>query len=107
MAIPESRPPAHAQHLIIQVVYARPESIWRRELLMDAGSTVMDAVRASGFIDAFPDVSSKDLNVGIYGQQCDASRQLSDHDRVEIYRRLVFDPMESRRRRAKHRDRVR
>ena len=39
----------------------------------------------------------------MFGQACEFDRVLADQDRVEVYRALVFDPMESRRRRAVHR----
>jgi putative ubiquitin-RnfH superfamily antitoxin RatB of RatAB toxin-antitoxin module len=39
----------------------------------------------------------------VYGERCDARRVLREDDRVELYRPLVFDPLESRRRRAAHR----
>jgi putative ubiquitin-RnfH superfamily antitoxin RatB of RatAB toxin-antitoxin module len=40
------------------------------------------------------------LEIGVYGRRCEADTPLCDGDRVEIYRPLNFDPMESRRRRA-------
>ncbi len=41
--------------------------------------------------------------MGVYGERCDARRVLCENDRVELYRPLVSDPLESRRRRAAHR----
>ncbi len=87
----------------VQVVYARPEAIWRKAVTLPLGATVEQALQASGFADAFPDVAARHPVVGIYGQACSTERPLADGDRVEVYRPLVFDPMESRRRRALHR----
>lgn len=87
----------------VELVYAQPASVWRRPLLLPPGSTVGKAVAASGFADSFPEYPMHELKVGVYGQLCDSGRELADLDRVEIYRPLVFDPMESRRRRALHR----
>lgn len=91
----------------IEIIYARPESVWRRALQLPQTSTVNRALIRSGFFDEFPEYSEASVKVGIYGQQCGLERLLNEHDRVEIYRPLVFDPMESRRRRARHRDRRR
>lgn len=87
----------------IDLVYAEPTRVWLRTLVLPQGSTVADAITASGFSDAFPDYPLGELKVGIYGQLCESDRLLCDQDRVEFYRPLVFDPMESRRRRALHR----
>ncbi|NYT82440.1 RnfH family protein [Alcaligenaceae bacterium] len=87
----------------IELVYAEPAGVWLKPLVLPQGSTVGDAIAASDFSIRFPDYPMQELKVGVYGQLCDTERPLSDSDRVEIYRPLVFDPMESRRRRALHR----
>jgi putative ubiquitin-RnfH superfamily antitoxin RatB of RatAB toxin-antitoxin module len=52
---------------------------------------VRDALAASGLAgDAF----------GIFGKRVGLNQPLADGDRVEIYRPLVVDPKEARRRRA-------
>jgi Uncharacterized protein conserved in bacteria len=86
--------------LRVSVCYALPGRAWMRELTLAPGATVADALAASGFGQAFPDVDVAASGVGVYGKRCDPARKLEDGDRVEVYRPLVFDPMESRRRRA-------
>ncbi|MGB6105996.1 MAG: RnfH family protein [Pusillimonas sp.] len=87
----------------IQVVYAQAGAAWRAALTLPAGSTAAQALAASAFSRLFPDYPQDTPLVGIYGQACPVDRVLSDGDRLEIYRPLTFDPMESRRRRAQHR----
>lgn len=87
----------------IQVVYAQSHDVWQVDVQLPPGSTVQAALDASGFEQRFPDPAGKPPMVGIYGQRCDMDRVLVDGDRIEIYRPLTFDPMESRRRRALHR----
>ncbi|UYO95376.1 RnfH family protein [Pollutimonas sp. M17] len=87
----------------VQVVYAEPGSAWQADLRLPARSTVEQALRASRFARLFPNYPYDSLKVGVYGQECALDRVLADGDRIEIYRPLVFDPMESRRRRALHR----
>src|SRR5690606_24082038 len=86
----------------IEVVYAQEQTVWRLALKLAPGSTVEQAVAASGFARCFPEYPQEALAVGIYGQVRNAGHVLADGDRIEIYRPLVFDPMESRRRRAEH-----
>ncbi|HEU0229927.1 MAG TPA: RnfH family protein [Burkholderiaceae bacterium] len=86
----------------VTLVYARPGFVWRRALRLPAGSTVWQAIQKSGFMDQVPDQGGI-VSCGIFGQSCGNDRVLADGDRVEILRPLVFDPMESRRRRAAHR----
>jgi putative ubiquitin-RnfH superfamily antitoxin RatB of RatAB toxin-antitoxin module len=91
----------------IQVVFAQADTVWQVDVQVAEGATVQTALEASGYARQFPDQASPVPAVGIYGQRCDLDRVLADGDRVEIYRGLTFDPMESRRRRALHRDATR
>jgi len=92
--------------LCVTVVYALPERSWQKSLQVPAGATLWQVVQASGFARQFPDVDVRTLSLGVYGERSAAHRIVADGDRVEIYRPLYFDPMESRRRRAAHRARV-
>jgi uncharacterized protein len=69
-----------------------------RQLTLAAGSTLADAVRASGL---FGDASPEGLAFGIWGRRQPLSAVLRDRDRVEIYRALTVDPKEARRLRYK------
>ncbi|MEO9121716.1 MAG: RnfH family protein, partial [Burkholderiaceae bacterium] len=89
--------------LTIQVIYAEPARVWRKTVQLALGSTVAQAIALSQFAQDNPAYPHDDLNVGIFGRSCSTDRFLIDGDRVEIYRPLVFDPMESRRRRTIHR----
>lgn len=87
----------------VQVAYALPNKLWQCRLQLSAGSTVNQALEASGFWQAHPSLNPKLTALGVYGLACDTNQVLKPGDRIEIYRPLVFDPMESRRRRALHR----
>ena len=89
--------------IAVQVVYAGPTTVWQADLRLPAGSTIAQALQSSQFARLFPNYPYDGLKVGIYGQESPLDHVLADGDRVEIYRPLVFDPMESRRRRALHR----
>ncbi len=91
--------------MLVEVIYAQPQAVWRREVTLPPGATAMQAVQASGFFEDHPQFGEKAPPVGVYGRLCTAHQVLRAGDRVEIYRPLVFDPMESRRRRQRHRQR--
>jgi putative ubiquitin-RnfH superfamily antitoxin RatB of RatAB toxin-antitoxin module len=90
----------------VSVCHARPHDAWLRELTLPSGATAADAVAASGFAEAFPGLDPWRAGVGVFGRAVAPGHVLRDGDRVEIYRPLAFDPMESRRRRAAHRARA-
>ena len=81
--------------LRVEVIYALPGSCEAVHLILPAGSTVGDAIKASGIAQA------AGLKFGIYGKVVAAGTTLADGDRVEIYRPLELDPKEARRRRAR------
>ena len=86
----------------IQVVFAMADRIWRKSFDLPAGSSVGQALAASGLYDEFPQLNHAEHSVGIYAIACGLDHILAENDRIEIYRPLHFDPKESRRRRALH-----
>lgn len=64
------------------------------------GATVEQAVRACGILEMFPEIDLMSSTVGIFGERVAWTRVLADGDRVEIYRSLIADPKQARRRRA-------
>jgi putative ubiquitin-RnfH superfamily antitoxin RatB of RatAB toxin-antitoxin module len=86
--------------LRVELVYALPETEDAVQLTLPAGAKVRDAVLASGILERHPEIDLGRQKIGIYGKVVAASALLADGDRVEIYRPLVLDPKEARRRRA-------
>ena len=84
--------------LQIEVVYALPERQVLRRVSLPEGSTVDNAVHASGLRAEFPEIDA--MHVGIYGKAVSKDTILRDRDRVELYRPLTADPKEIRRARA-------
>lgn len=91
--------------LVVELVYALPHTVWRKQVVLPMGATALEAVQSSGVLSDFPELDGGHLTLGIFGRLCTHQHVLRDGDRVEIYRPLVFDPMESRRRRQQHRQR--
>lgn len=76
-------------------------------LQLPAGSTLADALRASG-LAAKHGLHEATLRVGIWCKPKELDSLLRDRDRVEIYRPLRVDPKEARRQRyQRHRENAR
>ncbi|HTJ96605.1 MAG TPA: RnfH family protein [Rhodocyclaceae bacterium] len=88
-----------AENLNIQVVYALPEQQELVSLSLAPGSTVLQALQASGLLEKHA-VELATSKFGIYGKLAKLDAVLRDHDRVEIYRPLIADPKEVRKARA-------
>lgn len=87
----------------VTIAFAAPSGLWRQQLQVPADTTVGEALSLSAFAREFPEFTDHLPVLGVYGERCEPSRVLHEADRVELYRPLVFDPQESRRRRAVHR----
>lgn len=86
--------------LHVQICYAKPDMELLRDLTVSAGSTVLDAIKQSGVLRSVPEIDLTICRVGIHGKIRDLDAVLRSCDRIEIYRPLIADPKESRRRRA-------
>ncbi|CAK0748147.1 conserved hypothetical protein [Gammaproteobacteria bacterium] len=67
---------------------------------MRKGSTLSDALQASALPTRFPEIDLTQYKVGIFGKLVPLDRVLEPADRVEIYRPLIADPREQRKKRA-------
>ncbi|MCC5880938.1 MAG: RnfH family protein [Idiomarina sp.] len=88
------------QLLTLEVVYALPERQKIMVVQVAAESTVEQAIEQSGIMQHFDDIDLTKNSVGIWNKTCKLSDQPRNGDRIEIYRPLVADPKEIRRRRA-------
>ncbi|EPL9570241.1 RnfH family protein [Providencia rettgeri] len=84
----------------IEVVYALPEKQFLLSVKVAEGSTIEDAIVASGILALRDDIDLKKNKVGIYSRPAKLSDTVQDGERVEIYRPLLADPKELRRKRA-------
>jgi putative ubiquitin-RnfH superfamily antitoxin RatB of RatAB toxin-antitoxin module len=86
--------------LQVYVAYAQPAQEFIRPLQVAPGTTVGQAIELSGVLASFPEINLVTQPVGIYGKKKTLDTVLRDRDRIEIYRALVADPKDSRRKRA-------
>ncbi len=91
----------------IEVTYA----IFAEQALLNlevaADCSIEQAIKQSGILARFPDIDLSKNKVGIFGKITPLANQLRDKDRVEIYRPLIADPKEVRRKRAAEGKRMR
>jgi putative ubiquitin-RnfH superfamily antitoxin RatB of RatAB toxin-antitoxin module len=93
-----------ANTLQIVVCYATAQHEFLRPLAVEPGTTIGQAIEASGVLAAFPDINLVTQPVGIFAKKKSLDTVLRAHDRIEIYRPLVADPKDSRRKRAAKKD---
>ncbi len=86
--------------IAVEVVYARPHKVDLIRLSLPKGCTLRQAVEASGLSQKHNDIDIENGRFGIFGKITKPDLVLRDRDRVEIYRSLIADPKEVRRRRA-------
>ena len=84
----------------VEVAYALPEKQQIAKLDVQAGATAREAVLQSGLERQFPGLDLQHAKLGIFGKAIKDSQVLQPGDRVEIYRQLIADPKEVRKRRA-------
>lgn len=88
----------------VQVCYARQDVQFLRELTVPDGFTLQAAIERSGVLRDAPEIDLATCRVGVYGKLKTLDAALREYDRVEIYRPLIADPKEARRRRAVEKD---
>ena len=88
----------------VEVTYALPEEQMLITLDVKPGTTAEQAVKLSGVLERFTEIDLTKNKLGIFGKTTKADQVLRDKDRVEIYRPLIADPKESRRKRAEKKE---
>lgn len=93
--------------ITVEVAYALPDKQKIIALLVEPGTTALQAVKLSGIATEFPEIDIETAKMGIFGQALGTKglKKVNEHilhagDRVEVYRPLISDPKEVRRKRA-------
>ncbi|MBL4941690.1 MAG: RnfH family protein [Colwellia sp.] len=84
----------------IEVAYGLAHKQKLLSLYVNLGTTVAQAITESGMLTLFPEINLSVNKVGIWNKAVKLSNILSNLDRIEIYRPLIADPKEVRKRRA-------
>ena len=86
--------------ITVEIVYARAGEQTLEQLRVPAAATVRDVITTSGILERFPEIDLAVNKVGVFGKATSLTASLLDGDRIEIYRPLVADPKEARKKRA-------
>lgn len=84
----------------IAIAYALPQQYYLKSLQVAQGTTIQSAILQSGILQQFKEIDLRENKVGIFSRPAKLTDSLSEGDRIEIYRPLLADPKEIRRRRA-------
>jgi len=87
------------RELAITVAYAAPGAEAIVALTLPVGTTVEQAVIASGLRERFA-LTDRAIGYAIHGQRTDGDTPLADGDRIELTRPLIADAKQLRRMRA-------
>ena len=96
--------PAQFVSLDVVVCYATPTAEFLHPMQVAPGTTIGQAIEGSGVLLAFPEITLVTQPVGIFAKKKTLETVLRHGDRIELYRALVADPKDSRRKRAAKKD---
>lgn len=90
--------------LEIEIVYGLPNMQMIVSKTVSDGTTAREAALNSGLEQMFPEIDLASSPLGIFGKKVKDDTPLRNGDRVEIYRPLLIDPKEARRRRVQNQE---
>tara|TARA_B100001094_G_C18195886_1_gene810899 strand:+ start:2749 stop:3117 length:369 start_codon:yes stop_codon:yes gene_type:complete len=82
------------------VVYALPHEQRVFAVWVSEGTTALQAIEMSGVLDYYPQIDIHNTSIGIFSEIVPLDHIVSGKERIEIYRPLVADPKELRKKRA-------
>ena len=86
--------------LEIEIVYGLADRQVLKNMTVTEETTVREAALQSGLEVEFPELDLQQAPLGIFGKAVKDKTVLRDGDRIEVYRPLLIDPKEARRKRA-------
>ncbi len=84
----------------VEVVYALPEEQTLLAFTVEDQTDIRSAIKESGILEKYPEIELENVKVGIFGKVAKMDQPLREKDRIEIYRPLIADPKEVRKKRA-------
>ncbi len=86
--------------ITVELIYALPQEQALITVKVAPGTQVEEAIRASGILERYPEIDLTTTKVGIFSKVTKLNEVLRDGDHIEIYRPLIADPKEMRRKKA-------
>jgi len=89
------------QSITVEVLYALAQEQTMLKTKIPQGSTLIDAIINSGVLERYPEIDLDRNKLGIFNKLSSQDVVLRDRDRVEIYRPLIADSKEVRKKARK------
>ena len=86
--------------MMVEVAYALSDKQSLISLEVEEGTTIKEAIEASGVLDTYNQIDLTRDKVGIFSKFAKLDTVLREKDRIEIYRPLIADPKKVRKERA-------
>lgn len=86
--------------ILIELVYALPDEQKILEIEVAPDTNVKQAIELSGILQQYPEIDLTKNKVGIFSKVTKLDTLLRERDRIEIYRPLIADPKEVRKKKA-------
>ncbi|MEH6455113.1 MAG: RnfH family protein [Cocleimonas sp.] len=91
---------ANPAKITVEIVYALPEEQTLLAFEVDESATAEDVINQSGILQQYPEIDLNENKVGLFGKLIKLDHPIREKDRIEIYRPLIADPKEVRKKRA-------
>lgn len=98
--VSESEITKEEQKINVEVAYAYPDRFFLKKLQVPQNATVQNIILLSGILEKYTEIDLRENKVGIFSRPIKLNETVEDGDRIEIYRPLLADPKEIRRKRA-------
>lgn len=84
----------------VEVVYAYPDKFFLKKIELDQVLSIQNVILQSGVLEKYTEIDLRENKVGVFSRTIKLTDMVEDGDRIEIYRPLIADPKEMRRKRA-------
>ena len=84
----------------VDVVYALPKQQKIISVKVKPGTTAIEVLKQSNMLVFFPDIDLETIKLGVFSNLVKHDRVIEQGDRLEVYRPLIADPKDVRRKRA-------
>ena len=95
-----------SEKIVVEVVYAYPERYFLKKLTLENPITIQNAIVQSGVLEKYTEIDLRQNKVGIFSRLAKLTDMVENGDRIEIYRPLVADPKEIRRKKAEEQAKI-
>lgn len=89
-----------SEKIKVEVLFAYPDKYFLKKIELDQPLSVQNVIVQSGVLEKYKEIDLRENKVGIFSRPAKLTDLVEDGDRIEIYRPLIADPKEMRRKRA-------